>query len=131
MPLAVNQNWLEVPCTLVGYDSNGNVAVLGTFDFRALGIVSAYLVSPTSIVGVSNKGSLVQLSIKSPSKQASFMIQVESQNSLGNWNSLVSTAVSSDGNSVLLTDFGGIRRYGKNCEFVNSVENDVWMEQGG
>lgn len=127
-PVAVNQNWTQTPCILVGYDMNGSMKVLGTFDFRQYGIIAAEVVNSTTVVGISNKGVVVQFSIKPPSgKQATFTITPTVQNALGSWNTLVSSSVSSTGSTILLTDFGGIRRYGKNGEFVNCVESNVGM----
>lgn len=127
-PVAVNQNWTQTPCILVGYDMNGSMKVLGTFDFRQYGIIAAEVVNSTTVVGISNKGVVVQFSIKPPSgKQATFTIAPTVQNALGSWNTLVSSSVSSTGSTILLTDFGGIRRYGKNGEFVNCVESNVGM----
>ena len=126
LPLAVNQDWTQTPCTLIGYDSQGILKVLGMYDFRDYGVIRAQLVNPTTITAISNKGQLLQFSIKPPSsRQPSFLITLTSQLSLGNWKSLVSSSVSPDGSSVLLMDFGGIRRYNKNGEYMNSADNDV------
>ena len=122
----MNQNWTKAACTLIGYDGQGNLRVLGMYDFRDYGVIRAQLVNATTIMAVSNKGLLLQFSIKPPtSRQPTFTITFTSQISLGNWKSLVSSAVSPDGLSLLLTDFGGIRRYNKNGEYINSVDNDV------
>lgn len=127
-PVAVNQNWIQTPCILVGYDMNGIMKVLGAYDFRQYGIIAAEVVNSTTIVGISNKGVVVQFSIKPLSgKQTTFTITPKVQSALGNWNTLVSSSVSSTGSTILLTDFGGIRKYGKNGEFVNCVESSVRM----
>ena len=126
LPISVNSNWTQTPCVLSGYDPCGTFKVLGMYDFSQYGIVSAQLVNPSTIVGISNRGLIVQFAVKPPTaKQPNFSISVTAQIPLGNWNSLVSTAVSADGQSVVLTDFGGIRKYGKGGEFITSFENDV------
>lgn len=125
-PIAVNRDWTKTPCVLSGFDASGTFKVLGMYDFSQLGIIAAHLVNPTTIVGISNKGYIVQFSIKAPTtKQPNFAITVTTQASFGNWNSLVSTAISADGQTVVLTDFGGIRKYSKGGEFLSSIENDV------
>lgn len=123
----MNQNWVDSSCSFIGVDSYGEFKVLATLNMQQFNIIAAVVVNPTTIIGVSNKGAILTFSVKPPTtKQPSFSISLDSQTILGNWKSLASTAVSQDGSYVLLTDFGGIRKYNKNGEFIQCVDKEVY-----
>lgn len=110
----------------MGVDAYGETKILASMNMQQFGVISAVVVNPSTIMGVSNQGTILTFSVKPPTtKQPSFSITLESQTVLGNWKSLTSTAISHDGSFVLLIDFGSIRKYGKNGEFIQCVDKEV------